>query len=245
MPHTSKSGFIHPQILLKSRKSKPVLVGAGVIWALVAVAYVQHGDTHTAESVFRVGLEQFIELFLFLLAAMTYVNAMSERGVFAALRGWLISRDLTLRQVYWMLGGLTFFISPLADNLTTALLMATVVVTVGGTNKRFVLAACISVVVAANAGGVFSPFGDITTLMVWQRGIVQFQDFFSLFVPALVNWLVPAAILSFMVPGGKPQADEQGGDCNKEHGRLLDCSLHPSLSPSAWSTFCICRRSSG
>ena len=194
---------------LSLRKSKPVLVGAGVIWALVAVAYLQHGDTHTAESVFRVGLEQFTELFLFLLAAMTYVNAMSERGVFAALRGWLISRDLTLRQVYWMLGGLTFFISPLAENLTTALLMATVVVTVGGTNKRFVLAACINVVVAANAGGVFSPFGDITTLMVWQRGIVEFQDFFALFVPALVNWLVPAAILSFMVPGGKPQADEQ------------------------------------
>jgi Na+/H+ antiporter NhaD/arsenite permease-like protein len=194
---------------LSLRKSKPVLVGAGVIWTLVAVAYVQHGDTHTAEAVFRLALEQFTELFLFLLAAMTYVNAMSERGVFVALRGWLISRNLTLLRVYWMVGGLTFFISPLADNLTTALIMATVVVTVGGTNKKFVLAACINVVVAANAGGVFSPFGDITTLMVWQQGVVAFQDFFTLFIPALVNWLVPAMILSFIVPVGKPQADER------------------------------------
>jgi Na+/H+ antiporter NhaD/arsenite permease-like protein len=107
-----------------------------------------------------------------------------------------------------LVGLLTFFISPLADNLTTALLMATVVVAVGGSNEKFVVACCINVVVAANAGGVFSPFGDITTLMAWQQGAVPFQDFLTLFVPALVNWLVPAVILSFLVPEGKPQADE-------------------------------------
>ena len=189
------------------RKSKPVLVGAGVVWILVAVAYIRHGDLHTPENVFRMGLEQYTELFLFLLAAMTYVNSMSERGVFSALRGWLVSRDLTLYRVYWLVGTLTFFISPLADNLTTALLMAAVVVAVGGTNRKFVAACCINVVVAANAGGVFSPFGDITTLMVWQQGAVPFQDFFTLFLPALVNWLVPAVILSFVVPDGKPQVD--------------------------------------
>jgi Na+/H+ antiporter NhaD/arsenite permease-like protein len=190
------------------RKSKPVLVGAGVIWVLVAIAYIQNGDLHTPENVFRAGLEQYTELFLFLLAAMTFVNSMSERGVFAALRSWLVSRDLTLYRVYWLVGVLTFFISPLADNLTTALLMATVVVAVGGSNKNFVVACSINVVVAANAGGVFSPFGDITTLMAWQQDVVPFQDFLTLFVPALVNWLVPAVILSFIVPEGKPQADE-------------------------------------
>ncbi|HDP90267.1 MAG TPA: sodium:proton antiporter, partial [Thioalkalivibrio sp.] len=64
--------------------------------------------------------------------------------------------------------------------------------------------ACINIVVGANAGGAFSPFGDITTLMVWQRGILPFPEFFNLFVPALVNWLVPAFIMAFAVEKGRP-----------------------------------------
>jgi Na+/H+ antiporter NhaD/arsenite permease-like protein len=186
------------------RKSMPVLVGTGAIWFLVAWTYAQHGDIHTAEQVFRRSLEYYTELFLFLLAAMTYVNAMSERGVFAVLRHWLASRHYSLKTIYWLSGGLAFVISPFADNLTTALLIATVLVSVGGGNKRFLTLACINTVVAANAGGVFSPFGDVTTLLVWQRGVVGFEQFFALFLPALVSWLVPAIILFFWVPRGTP-----------------------------------------
>ena len=72
--------------------------------------------------------------------------------------------------------------------------MATVVISVGGTNHRFVALACINIVVAANAGGAFSPFGDITTLMVWQKGMLQFTEFFALVVPSIVNWAVTAAL---------------------------------------------------
>ena len=96
-------------------------------------------------------------------------------------------------------------LSPVADNLATALLMATVVVAVGGGNHRFVAVACINIVVAANAGGAFSPFGDITTLMVWQKGIVEFSEFFALFLPSLVNWLVTAVILMFAVAKEQPE----------------------------------------
>jgi Na+/H+ antiporter NhaD/arsenite permease-like protein len=61
---------------------------------------------------------------------------------------------------------------------------------------------CINVVVAANAGGTFSPFGDdITSLMVWQAGWLRFTDFFALFLPALTNWLVPALLMSIHVRG--------------------------------------------
>ncbi|MFW6350696.1 MAG: sodium:proton antiporter NhaD, partial [Thiohalospira sp.] len=60
------------------------------------------------------------------------------------------------------------------------------------------------IVVAANAGGAFSPFGDITTLMVWQKGIMEFREFLALFVPSAVNWLVPAIFLAMAVPKGKP-----------------------------------------
>ena len=196
--------FVIGEESLGMRKSMPALIGAGIIWFLVAWTYSQQGDTETAATVFRRGLEYYTELFLFLLAAMTYINALSERGVFATLRSWLTSRHYSLRSIYWVSGTLAFLISPVADNLTTALLMSTVVVSVGGNNRRFVALACINIVVAANAGGVFSPFGDVTTLLVWQRGLVEFQQFFTLTGPALVSWLIPAAILSLAVPGGMP-----------------------------------------
>jgi len=192
------------------RKSMPVLVSTGAIWFLVAWTYSGHGDIHTAEQVFRRSLEYYTELFLFLLAAMTYVNAMSERGVFAVLRHWLASRRYSLKTIYWLSGGLAFVISPFADNLTTALLISTVLVSVGGGNKGFLTLACINTVVAANAGGVFSPFGDVTTLLVWQRGVVGFEQFFSLFLPALVSWLVPAVILFLWVPRGMPDVRAAG-----------------------------------
>ena len=126
-------------------------------------------------------LLEFVELFLFLLAAMTYINTMEERGVFDVLRVWLVTQGFSLRKIFWITGGLAFVMSPVADNLTTALLMAAVAVAVGGSNKKFIGIACINIVVAANAGGAFSPFGDITTLMVWQKGMVEFQQFFALF----------------------------------------------------------------
>ena len=185
---------------LHLRKSKPVMVAAGLIWALVAFVHVQHGDLHSAETAVRHNLLEFAELFLFLLAAMTYINTMEERGVFDALRVWLVNQGWSLRRIFWVTGGLAFVMSPLADNLATALLMATVVMAVGGGERRFVVVGCINVVVAANAGGAFSPFGDITTLMVWQKGIVQFQEFLVLFVPSVVNWVIPAVIMSFAVP---------------------------------------------
>ena len=191
---------------LHLRKSKPVIIAAGVIWALVAMVLQWHGDDHSARAAISHNILEYGELFLFLLAAMTYINAMEERGVFDVLRGWLVSRGFSLRTIYWITGLLAFFISPVADNLTTALLMATVVMTVGGDNRGFVTVACINIVVAANAGGAFSPFGDITTLMVWQKGMLPFTDFFKLFAPSVVNWLVPAVLMSLVVPKTQPQA---------------------------------------
>ncbi len=208
---------------LHLRKSKPVMVAAGAIWALVAVAFAGSGDTTFAEQAVRHNLLEFAELFLFLLAAMTYINAMDERGVFDVLRAWLVSRGFSYRTIFWLTGGIAFFLSPIADNLTTALLMATVIVAVGRSQPRFAAVACINVVVAANAGGAFSPFGDITTLMVWQKGLLAFEEFFVLFVPALVNWLVPAVIMSFVMPKGQP--DRLDEVAKLEHGALVVIGL--------------------
>jgi len=191
---------------LHLRKSKPVMLAAGLIWVLVAVTFAMMGDTHTAHEAIKYNLLEYAELFLFLLAAMTYINSMEERNVFQALRGWLVSRGFSLRVVFWLTGLLAFFISPVADNLTTALLMGAVVMAVGGDNKKFVTLACINIVVAANAGGAFSPFGDITTLMVWQKGKVDFHEFFAIFLPSLINWLIPAVCMNFAIGTAQPEA---------------------------------------
>ena len=190
------------------RKSKPVIFAAGIIWILVAVAFASLGQPDAAEHAIRGNLLEYGELLLFLLTAMTYINAMDERNVFQALRSWLVSRGFTLRTVFWVTGFLAFIISPVADNLTTALLMGAVAMAVAGDNKKFMVVACINIVVGANAGGAFSPFGDITTLMVWQKGMVQFIEFFDLFIPSLLNWLIPALIMSFSVSKERPEAQE-------------------------------------
>jgi NhaD family Na+/H+ antiporter len=191
------------------RKSKPVILAAGIIWAIIAAVYASNGMTHAAEAAARHNLLEYAELMLFLLVAMTYINAMDERQVFDALRSWLIRKGFGFRQLFWLTGILAFLISPVADNLTTALLMCAVVMAVGGDNIRFVSIACINIVVAANAGGAFSPFGDITTLMVWQKGIVEFWTFFALFLPSAVNFLVPAAIMHFAIPNEKPVTSDE------------------------------------
>lgn len=190
---------------LHLRKSKPMLVAAGVVWVLIAIAYAAHGKSALIEDGIRHTFLEYTELFFFLLVAMTYINAMVERGVFDKIRMWLLTKGYSYKALFWLTGFLAFFISPIADNLTTALVMCAVILVVGNGKHRFVSVSCINIVVAANAGGAFSPFGDITTLMVWQKGVVAFWDFFDLFLPSLVNFLVPALIMQFALPKGEPK----------------------------------------
>jgi NhaD family Na+/H+ antiporter len=192
------------------RKSKPVILVAGIIWGIIGWVYASKGIPHAAEAAVRHNFLEYAELFLFLLVAMTYIEAMRERLVFEKLKVWLISKGFSYRQLFWLTGFIAFFMSPIADNLTTALVMGAVVLAVGAGNARFISIAFVNIVVAANAGGAFSPFGDITTLMVWQKGLVDFQQFFSLFLPSLVNFLIPAGIMHFAIKNEKPEViDEQ------------------------------------
>lgn len=197
--------FVVFEEVTRMRKSKPVMLAAGLIWALIGVAYAQEGRGPEAHELAVRVIEEFAELFLFLLVAITYVNTLEERRVFDVLRARLVNRGFSYRQLFWLTGVLSFSLSGVLDNLTTSLIMGAVVMAVGSHSPRFVAIGCISVVVAANAGGAFSPFGDITTLMVWQKGKLTFWEFFVLFVPSVVNWLVPAVIMHFAVPGARPE----------------------------------------
>ncbi len=194
--------------VIEMRKSKPVLLAAGLIWAFIGLAYSGTGKEELMADVARHTLMEYGELFLFLFVAITYVNSLEERGVFNALREKLIAMNLSYRKLFWLTGFIAFFLSPLLDNLTTSLVLGAVVLAVGAKNPAFVALACINVVVAANAGGAYSPFGDITTLMVWQKGKLEFWDFFAIFIPSLVNFVVPAAIMHFAVPDETPEPHE-------------------------------------
>jgi len=188
------------------RKAKPVMLAAGLIWSIIGIEYSLSGHSPEIHDAIEEYLVEFAQLFLFLLAAMTYVNSMNERRVFEALRVWLIGKGFTLRALFWITGVISFFLSALIDNLTTALVMSGVIIAVGRGNKRFISISCVNIVVAANAGGAFSPFGDITTLMVWQKGIVHFAEFFKLLVPSTVNYVVPALFMSFAIENEKLKA---------------------------------------
>ncbi|HEX2752827.1 MAG TPA: sodium:proton antiporter NhaD [Alphaproteobacteria bacterium] len=198
--------FIIVEERLHLRKSKPILAAAGFMWMLVAMAYHGLDRDDDAVTLLRHNLLEYAELLLFLLVAMVFINTLTERNVFQVLRQWLVSRGYSLRTLYWVTGIMAFCMSPLADNLTTALVLGAVAIAVGAGHKGFITVCCINIVVAANAGGAFSPFGDITTLMVWQKGLVRFFEFFTLFLPALVSWLIPAVLMSLTVPKTAPSA---------------------------------------
>jgi len=153
---------------------------------------------------------EYAEIFFFLIVAMSFVAAMAERNVFEVLRAALVDRGFSYRQLFWVTGIVAFFLSAVLDNLTTALVMSAVILAVGVDKPRFVAIAMINLVVAANAGGAWCAFGDITTLMVWQAHKAEFFDFFRLFVPSLVNWGIPAMLMHFALPSGKPAANTAG-----------------------------------
>jgi Na+/H+ antiporter NhaD/arsenite permease-like protein len=202
--------FVMTEEFTHLRKSKPVIIAAGIIWMAVAMTSTANGISYEKLNfTFRHVFLEFAELFIFLLVAMTFINTMTERNVFEVLRSWLVSKGFDFRKIFIITGILSFFISPIADNLTTALLMCAVVMAVAKGNKNFICLACINIVIAANAGGAFSPFGDITTLMVWQKGVIPFFGFFSIFVPSLVNYIVPAVIMYFAVPKESPTQSEE------------------------------------
>ena len=193
--------FVMTEEVTHLRKSKPVLFAAGLIWAMIAWVGAQTGDSYAVKKEIMHAFDEFNQLMLFLLVAMTYINSMSERNVFEKLRSILLNQNFSYKKLFWITGFISFFLSPIADNLTTALTMCAVVLAVGKGNKNFTSISCVNIVVAANAGGAFSPFGDITTLMVWQAGYVEFTEFFQLFLPSLVNFIIPSFIMSFFITG--------------------------------------------
>ncbi len=189
-------------------KAKPALLMGTFIFMVIAFYYAINGmDMNLVHTQAQHLILEIAEIFFFLLVAMTYIETMIHMKVFDSLKYKLISKGYTYRQLFWVTGILAFFISPIADNLTTALILSTVLITIEQKNKAFLVPGAINIVVAANAGGAWSPFGDITTLMAWTAGKGTFVDFLFLFPASILGYLVTAFLLSKVVPNTLPEVD--------------------------------------
>lgn len=197
--------FIAMEDKYNINKAKPALFSGTLIFMLIGLYYAMNGlDGNHLHHEIEILIFEIAGIFFFLFVAMTYIEAMIDRNVFSALRYNLVSKGYDYKKLFWMTGLLAFFISPIADNLTTALILSTVLITIDKENKNFLVPGAINIVVAANAGGAWSPFGDITTLMVWVDGKGSFSEFLFLFPASVLGWLVTAFLLSRFVPNGKP-----------------------------------------
>ncbi|WP_291951009.1 sodium:proton antiporter NhaD [Campylobacter sp.] len=186
-------------------KTKPALfVGTFSFIVIGIYLAINNFDMQILEESVNHLILEIAQIVFFLIAAMTFIEALIERSVFETLKYKLISKGYTYRKLFWLTGILAFFISPIADNLTTALILSTVLLTIDKDKRDFLIPGAINIVVAANAGGAWSPFGDITTLMVWTAKKADFLEFFALFPASFVGWLVTAYLLSYYVPNVKP-----------------------------------------
>ncbi|HNQ92799.1 MAG TPA: sodium:proton antiporter NhaD [Alphaproteobacteria bacterium] len=188
------------------RKSKPVMIAAALIWAMVSYAVHDVGmDTEDLHHAVSETIAEYGSLMLFLLVAMTYISALQERQVFDALRSKMVQSGWNYKKLFWATGCMAFLLSPIADNMTTALVMGAIVMSLIKDDAKLITIFMVNIVNSANAGGAFSPFGDITTLMVWQAGKIEFFDFFVLVVPSIVCFVVPAAIMTLAIPSTAPE----------------------------------------
>jgi Na+/H+ antiporter NhaD/arsenite permease-like protein len=183
----------HP---LGVNKSAAALLGAGVLWTLFALgaADAQLLNTQLAESV--LGTAQIV---FFLIGAMTIVEVIDAHNGFEVLTRHISTTRLSV--LMWMIGLATFFLSAILDNLTTAIVMVSLVKRLLDVREDRLLFAGI-IVIAANAGGAWTPIGDVTTTMLWIGGqITSLAVMQGVFLASIVNLLVPLTAAAWMAAG--------------------------------------------
>ena len=172
-----------------------LMMGPGAYYPEVAADSVIH---HISE-VIEHHLGDAAGTLFFLMGAMTIVEIVDSNGGFNFVRDTMKTRSK--RKLMWRMAFITFFLSAILDNLTTSIVMIMVLrKLVQNREDRLIYAAL--VVISANSGGAFSPIGDVTTIMLWIKGVITTQGVLTeIFIPSLVSMLVPAAILSLSLKG--------------------------------------------
>ena len=218
---------------LKVNKSAAALIGAGVLWTLWALG----GSSHDASGELSETLVGTAEIAFFLMGAMTVVEVIDTHGGFEVVTRHIRARSLVA--LVWIVCAVTFFLSAILDNLTTTIVMVALVrQLVAAREDRLYLAGL--VVIAANAGGAWSPMGDVTTTMLWIGGQVTGGAIVTkLFVPSLVNLAAPLAVVSWVLRGRLVVAPERGasatgGPSNFERNLVFALGLGVLLAVPAF-----------
>lgn len=192
--------------LTKINKAAIALLMCVVCWTLLMVspgAYypdvASDGVLHHISEVIEHHLGDAAGTLFFLMGAMTIVEIVDSNGGFNFVRD--IMKTRSKRKLLWRVAIATFFLSSILDNLTTSIVMIMVLrKLVQSREERLIYAALI--IISANSGGAFSPIGDVTTIMLWIKGVITTQGILTeIFIPSLVSMLVPAFILQYSLSG--------------------------------------------
>ncbi|PQA84431.1 sodium:proton antiporter [Limnohabitans sp. TS-CS-82] len=185
--------FEHP---LQINKSASALVGAGLLWTIYAV---NTGDAQLVGEHLNASLISTAQIVFFLMGAMAIVEVVDAHNGFEVITSRIQTTQLS--SLMWLVGFVTFFLSAILDNLTTTIVMVSLMKKLlDKRDDRLFFAGII--VIAANAGGAWSPIGDVTTTMLWIGGqITAVEIIKGLFLPSLVNLMVPLIVTSFWLKG--------------------------------------------
>ncbi len=190
--------------VIKVNKAGIALLMMVATWTLLMVSPGQYFPSATdVPTSVNTAIEQFLgstsTTLFFLMGAMTIVEVVDQNGGFNFVQRALHTTDK--RRLMWSIALMTFFLSAILDNLTTSIVMVMVLrKLVADTHDRMILAGL--VVIAANSGGAFSPIGDVTTIMLWNQGLITSGGVIQwLFLPSLVSMVVPAMLLQFSLHG--------------------------------------------
>jgi NhaD family Na+/H+ antiporter len=185
--------FEHP---IKVNKSASALLGAGLLWTIYAVST---GDAQLVGEHLSESLISTAQIVFFLMGAMAIVEVVDAHNGFDVITSRIKTTQLS--SLMWLVGFVTFFLSAILDNLTTTIVMVSLMKKLLDQREdRWFFAGII--VISANAGGAWSPIGDVTTTMLWIGGQITAMEIIKgLFLPSLVNLLVPLFVTSFLLKG--------------------------------------------
>ena len=185
--------FEHP---IKINKSATALMGAGLMWTVYAIGAA---DIKGVDSAIGESLMSTAQIVFFLMGAMTIVEVVDSHDGFEVLTSRI--RTTQLSSLMWLVGFVTFFLSAILDNLTTTIVMVSLMKKLLDKREDRLFFAGL-IVIAANAGGAWTPIGDVTTTMLWIGGQVTTVEIMKgLFIPSVINLLVPLSVTGWMLRG--------------------------------------------
>ena len=192
---------------LKLNKSAPALLGAGVLWSLYALHL---GDNQALTQHLNESLVGTAQIIFFLMGAMTIVEVIDAHNGFEVITRRI--RTQRLSTLMWLVGTVTFFLSAVLDNLTTAIVMVSLMKKLLQEREDRLFFAGI-IVISANAGGAWSPIGDVTTTMLWIGGQVTALGIMKMLIlPSVVAALIPLTITAWLLRGRAVNAPAQRTD---------------------------------